>query len=706
MNNTNNSKRNSKNYDSSGNNEKAQKEEAEKNKNKNISTHISDKELDLHMLNSNNIFNENKNKNNLSHSNIIQDYYQNVVEDNVETLNNQFNNINLSGNDINEDDKINYNMNNNYINQTNDQNNNIKQNIIETNNNIQNNPDDNINQNQNYAKKAINIKEQPKSNDQDLSPLLNNRSQDQGQHNSYVNNISPYIMNQPQKNINSNQKIPYSKSQTSFLSEKREEYLINNCVSLCKEQIECRQLQAILDADPSLSSNIIYPKIKDKIQEISFDQFGNYFIQKVISYLTLEQISEILYKKVSHNFRSFCFNQHGTRVIQKIFESIINEDSLLNYFNNLLTPNLKDFVIDQNASHLIIKYVNTLPSPKNDFVIQFLLDNSYELAMKKYSCCVLQKCIEYSNNAQKKAFLKVIATKSFGLFNDQYGNYVVQYCINLCDYEINKIFAENFLYNIIKFSTQKYSSNIIEKCMDSCDESTKEYICQKYCDPNIVEKLLYDNYGNYVLQKVINLSKEPLTTKYLEMIGPLMKNLSNYSFGQRLYNKLIASFPNLMNYMGLSTKLRKNKKFKNKKNKNSEFEGYFGNNINFSNVNNNGINNINMEEFVNNNIYVHNNYNMNNNLNNQNNNGQLFMLPGLNNYLIPFQLNNNSNNFNNINPNKIPLQNLLNANNLAMNNNIINSNYNNNFNNILQFQLQGNRNNNIDIPKNYYNSNH
>jgi hypothetical protein len=242
--------------------------------------------------------------------------------------------------------------------------------------------------------------------------------------------------------------------------------------------------------------------------------------------------------------------------------------------------------------------------------------------------------------------------------------------------------------------------------MDCCDESTKEYICQKYCDPNIVEKLLYDNYGNYVLQKVINLSKEPLTTKYLEMIGPLMKNLSNYSFGQRLYNKLIASFPNLMNYMGLSTKLRKNKKFKNKKNKNSEFEGYFGKNINFSNINNNGINNINMEEFVNNNIYIHNNYNMNNNLNNQNNNGQLFMLPGLNNYLIPFQLNNNLNNFNNINPNNIPLQNLLNANNLAMNNNIVNSNYNNNFNNILQFQLQGNRNNDFDIPKNYYNSNH
>ena len=279
--------------------------------------------------------------------------------------------------------------------------------------------------------------------------------------------------------------------QSILLGKKNEENLINNCVTLCKKQFECRQLQKIVDIDPSIASNVIFDKIKDKVQDISCDQFGNYFIQKVIEHLIDEQIKELLYKKISSNFRSFCFNQHGTRVIQKIFEKILNNDELLNYYNELLTPNLKDFVVDQNASHIIIKYVNMLPSPKNDFVIQFLLDNSFDLAAKKHSCCVLQKCIEFSNQQQKKNFLKVIALKSYGLFNDQYGNYVVQYCINFCVYEINKIFVENFLRDILKFSTQKYSSNIIEKCMDCCDERTKEIISQKYCEPYIIEKLLF-----------------------------------------------------------------------------------------------------------------------------------------------------------------------------------------------------------------------
>lgn len=72
----------------------------------------------------------------------------------------------------------------------------------------------------------------------------------------------------------------------------------------------------------------------------------------------------------------------------------------------------------------------------------------------------------------------------------------MKYYINLCDYEVNKIFVQNFLYDILKFSAQKYSSDIIEKCMNCCDEDTRELINKKYCEPNIIEKILFDIYGN------------------------------------------------------------------------------------------------------------------------------------------------------------------------------------------------------------------
>ena len=430
---------------------------------------------------------------------------------------------------------------------------------------------------------------------------------------------SPNQYNNNSMNINNNN---IENNQNNIFHNYSENELIEDCVNLCKEQTECRYLQKKISENPKLAYEIIYPKIKDKIIELSCDQFGNYFIQKVIENLKIEQISELLQKKISNQFRALCFNQHGTRVIQKLFERIINNEQLLNYYTLLLNPNLKDFIIDANATHIIIKYVSLIPSPKNDFIIQFLSDNIFELATKKNSCCALQKCIEFSNPKQKKFLLLSVANKSFGLFTDQFGNYVVQYVVNACDYEINKIIVSNLLYDIPKFASQKFSSNVIEKCLDCSDEETKDLIVKNFCDEKLVQTLLFDMYGNYVLQKTMSIAKEPYRTKFFSMVGPIMENLKVLTFGQKLYNKLLSSFPELNIYVKGQNK-GNNMKKKNKKDMNN----FNNNNLGF-NINNMMFNNGNGQFFnpyqyqrnipmVNNMMNI-NNFNVNNgNLNNQ-----------------------------------------------------------------------------------------
>jgi hypothetical protein len=77
-------------------------DENKKDKDKLKSIHTSDRDFDNNIFN-NIIFNDmnennnNWNKNKSNHSNIIQEYYQNV-EDNIELFSNQFNNMNLSSN--------------------------------------------------------------------------------------------------------------------------------------------------------------------------------------------------------------------------------------------------------------------------------------------------------------------------------------------------------------------------------------------------------------------------------------------------------------------------------------------------------------------------------------------------------------------------------------------------------------------------------
>ena len=69
-------------------------------------------------------------------------------------------------------------------------------------------------------------------------------------------------------------------------------------------------------------------------------------------------------------------------------------------------------------------------------------------------------------------------------------------------------------------------------------------------------------YGNYVLQKTMIIAKEPFRSKFFAIVGPIMENLKVLSFGQKLYNKLLSSFPELNIYVKAQNKLNMKKKIK------------------------------------------------------------------------------------------------------------------------------------------------
>lgn len=293
------------------------------------------------------------------------------------------------------------------------------------------------------------------------------------------------------------QKTQFNKQAKSRFESSNDNDLILNCFHYAKEQTGCRLLQKLIDDNPNVVDDKLYPIISNQFVELSCDSFGNYFIQKILSFLSLDKIEKIFQMKIQNSFRMMSLNPHGTRVIQKIFERVIKDEKLLSYYTLLLKPNLKDFFVDPNASHIIIQYASLISSPQNDFIVDFLCQNAQEIATQKHSCCALQKCIESVNPQQKKKLFTAVAMNSFNLFADQYGNYVVQFIINACDYEINHMLMVNFLRDFEQFSIQKYSSNVIEKCLSCCSEETKELIVKHLCNPQLVQHLLFDMYGNY-----------------------------------------------------------------------------------------------------------------------------------------------------------------------------------------------------------------
>lgn len=71
---------------------------------------------------------------------------------------------------------------------------------------------------------------------------------------------------------------------------------------LSKEQLGCRFLQDKIEKIPCYAETVVFPSIYLNILESINDQFGNYLIQKLLDYISLETLSKITTKVSFLNF--------------------------------------------------------------------------------------------------------------------------------------------------------------------------------------------------------------------------------------------------------------------------------------------------------------------------------------------------------------------------------------------------------------------
>jgi len=569
-----------------------------------------------------------KDTNNNNNNNIIKKI------SNTNNFNNSINSLNILNGNVKLIIKNNNNNNNNI-----DNNNNINNIINSINNNNNNNNNNNIDNNNNNNINDIN----PKFNNN------NNNRQTSLESNNNINNIK----NNPSSKQQNQQ--PYSsKSKYSIMSF---EEILKQLFTIAKKQTGCRYLQKLItnsSPDEDIVNKHFFPKLfPQKFLDLSNDLFGNYLIQKMIPYLNNDNLFSLT-NLINKYLIKLCLNPHGTRVVQVFVEQIKSNNQLLISFTNNLIPIMPKIITDLNGSFVLIHYATVIAYPNNNIIFNFLANNIIEVSRKSYSCSALQKCIDIGNEMQKNLLLESISKNSKYLILNQFGNYVIQFVITKNIVNINDKIIEGFLDNIIFLAKQKYSSNVIEKCFDFCSQEMRNKIIDKLSDENIIKDLLKDMYGNYVLQKTLNMIFDENKKKFfINVIGSEINNLISLPFGHKLIKKLVLNFPELKKFVNVGF-INSINYINNNNINNNNFNPYLNNltkqmiNLNINNFNNN-INNINNYYGMLNSL---NNLNNNNNINNNflqksnKNNNNLF---DLNNFQFQQQLFNNNFNFNNNN---------------------------------------------------------
>lgn len=170
-------------------------------------------------------------------------------------------------------------------------------------------------------------------------------------------------------------------------------------VKLATDQFGCRFLQKKLDSSTKYEAvrDLMYQGIQPFFLELILDPFGNYLIQKLCDYLTLDQKTTLI-QDIYPNVFQISINQYGTRSLQKIIDTVDNEsqiDMLIKGFSQQFTSieQVVTLINDLNGNHVIQKCIFKFPPTKFDFIIDAIVeqDNIIKISTHKHGCCVLQK---------------------------------------------------------------------------------------------------------------------------------------------------------------------------------------------------------------------------------------------------------------------------------------------------------------------------
>ena len=478
------------------------------------------------------IFNYLRNQNNPN--NLMFNQNLNFMGNDIFSTNNNIPNINNYNNFYHNFQTMNlFNMNlMNQLNPMNIQPYYLQNNLIQgypyfSNNNMNNNQNNNLDLIKNKVGQKIIMNNNNNNNNNSMNP-----------NNSLSNNKN--INNSNQSN-NEQKKKKIKRLETSSYIDKPLSYISENLSLMGKDQGACRYIQKLLNDNPNETMKALYEPLCKNILQLINDPFGNYLIQKIITYLNDEQLYEIL-KIISPFFFEICCNTHGTRVLQKLIDHS-TAPKVKNYFFELLKPLITPLLKQLNGTFVVQKFAEVNNSEYSKEINEIIVANSPVLSTHRHGCCVIQKYLELKDPIMTPHLLDKLIENCLLLIIDQFGNYVIQSILLMGDKKYGNRLAEKIAENVVYYAKHKYSSNVVEKCFDYCDGIYLQNLMINVQKKDNLTELILDEHGNYVVQKVLSLSNPNMQKTMLKIIVPLFEKLKNFPYGDRVINRLLLSYP-------------------------------------------------------------------------------------------------------------------------------------------------------------------
>lgn len=360
-------------------------------------------------------------------------------------------------------------------------------------------------------------------------------------------NSSPSSRNGPSKGPKN--QIYRSPVLEEFRNNTTKEYtlkdIFGNAIEFSKDQHGSRfiQQQLSISSTNATEKEVIFNEIREDAMNLITDVFGNYVIQKYFEHGTPTQ-RVILLSIMKGQIKQLSLQMYGCRVIQRAIEHLPLESQI-----EVITELKNDVIVcikDQNGNHVIQKSIECIPIDKIAFILDSLKTQIYHLSTHPYGCRVIQRLLEYSSKEDQDYILAELSKFTYFLIQDQYGNYVIQHIIENGSPKDKTHVIETVSGSVVEFSKHKFASNVVEKCVVNATVDQRITILEEVLQGNSEDNddpvddqsslglMMKDQFANYVVQKLVEISKGPKKRLLIRKIKVYLKQIARGNYGKHL----------------------------------------------------------------------------------------------------------------------------------------------------------------------------
>ncbi|KAJ5972830.1 Armadillo-like helical [Penicillium vulpinum] len=312
--------------------------------------------------------------------------------------------------------------------------------------------------------------------------------------------------------------------------------IYNHVVEFSGDQHGSRFIQQKLETANSDEKEQVFREIQPNCLQLMTDVFGNYVVQKLFEHGNQTQ-KKILANQMRGHVLALSTQMYGCRVVQKALEHILTDQQAA------MVKELENHVLkcvrDQNGNHVIQKAIERVPSQYVQFIINAFRGQVNRLAAHPYGCRVIQRMLEHCEEVDRQSILAELHACTSNLIPDQFGNYVIQHVIENGDEKDRTRMIDIVMGQLLAYSKHKFASNVVEKSIEFGAEHERIHIISTLTSTNDRGEspllgLMRDQYGNYVIQKVLGQLKDAEREALIDQIKPLLSQLKKFSYGKQI----------------------------------------------------------------------------------------------------------------------------------------------------------------------------